>query len=99
MSWFSRLFKPRFEVYGVCRHETVYAMAVMGEKYPVRATSGLWGTREHSRAQVFKDGEWRWLHVDFPAVYIGVGDAGYTPREFYIPLIWFTKWGWALKKE
>lgn len=101
MSWWSKIFKPRFEVYGVCRHETVYAMCVMGEKYPVRATEGLWGTRQHSRAQAFIDGEWKWLHVDFPAVYIGAGDRQgneeYRPTQFYKPMIWLSRCGWGLK--
>jgi len=87
----------RYEVYGVCRHDATYALTVAGEKYPVRMTYGLWGTRGHNKAQAFKDGQWRWLCVDYPNVYFCSGDNGYVENSYYNPRVWLSKYASCLK--
>ena len=49
-----------------CRHNSIYAAIIVGEKHPVRIVSGPSTTTRgvwHSQAQVFKNGSWHWLKV------------------------------------
>lgn len=88
----------RYEMYGVCRHEATYAMCVAGKLYPSRMTFGDWGRPAgHNKAQAFKDGQWRWLCVDYPAVYFCPGDAGYIEKTFYTAKTWLLKYSIILK--
>lgn len=89
---------PSHSVMGVCRHEATFAMSVMGEKHECRVAQGLWGGRLHAKAQVFLDGQWKWLCVDYPAVFPCRGDDGFTPNQFYIPKVWMMGVGWKLKE-
>ena len=87
-----------YAVFGVCRHESTYAMAVMGEKHPVRVQVGDWQGCYHCRAQAFIDGEWQWLCVDYPEVHACKGDEGFRPNQVYKPKIWMSRYGFQLKE-
>jgi len=87
-----------YAIYGVCRHDSTYAMSVMGERHPVRVAVGDWQGGYHSRAQAFIDGEWQWLCVDYPEVHACKGDEGFRPQYIYKPKIWMHGIGWKLKE-
>lgn len=78
---------------GACAESATYAISTVGEKHPVRVATGLWGPRErlytHAQAQVWLDGEWKFLCVDFPSVETCPRDPEFSPMEYYVPWVWF----------
>ncbi|KKS26148.1 MAG: hypothetical protein UU87_C0003G0068 [Parcubacteria group bacterium GW2011_GWA2_42_11] len=67
---------------GVCRHEAIYAVSVVGERYPVRIAVGKSAVPEgHSQAQAFINGRWEWLKVRWPNVVISIQDS-FSPEGY-----------------
>lgn len=88
----------RYEVYGVCRHDATYALCVAGKIYPTRMTFGDWGRPAgHNKSQAFVNGEWKWLCVDYPAVYFCPGDDGYIDKVYYTSKSWVVYYAAYLK--
>lgn len=79
MNWFSRIFNTN-SIKGICRHSATYAAVVYGERYPVRICGGTRYGYAHSQAQAEIDGEWEWLQVSFPTVYVGSKDRWFEPN-------------------
>ena len=53
--------------FGVCRHRTLYTLAVAGDKYPVRALYGISMDEEFSlvQGQALVNGQWLWLELSY----------------------------------
>ena len=70
-----------------------YAIFVVGELHPVRVAVGPWGPREYlqsiAMAQVWLNGEWKWLCINFPAVNTCPRDPEFDPQQYYGPVVWF----------
>lgn len=73
-----------------CRHDAIYTALTVGEKYKVRIAYGPVITADgkykykngkqvyHAQAQIFIDGEWKWLSLsNRPLVMIGSKDKGW----------------------
>jgi hypothetical protein len=66
---------------GVCRHESLYAAAVVGESYLVRIAVGKSDMGTHAQAQAKINGQWEWLKVSWPNVAISTQDK-FSPNEY-----------------
>lgn len=89
MSWFTDIFKKKTSLTGICRHHATYALAVFGEKYPVRIAGGVNHDFAHVQAQAYIDEKWQWLKVNYPDVVTGSRDSGFVEDTFISASDWF----------
>lgn len=80
--------EKHYDMFGNADDKTTYAMVVMGEKYPIRASVGKLDNKQYSQAQAFHENQWKYLCIDYPAVYFCEADTGFVATNFYNPMIW-----------
>jgi hypothetical protein len=76
-------------IMGACRHDSTLAIAIAGEKWPVRVVVGDRQGALHSQAQAWIDGKWEWLVIKNGAVYQTAKDDTFKEQSYYIPWVWF----------
>ena len=78
-------------MFGIDDDKTTYAMTVIGEKHSVRAVVGTLNNKPYSQAQAWNDNQWKYLCIDYPAVYFCETDKNFIPTQFYNPQIWMMR--------
>jgi len=79
------------------KNDAIYAITVMGEKHPVRVMIGKLNGEQYVKAQAWKDNDWKYLCIDYPAVYFCEIEKDVIVSHYNNPKIWLYDIGETLR--